>query len=347
MNTAVFSNLDALGQAISRAAPLMVTRPGLDKHPFRSTIPMRQRTADDVRRDLATIHKLAPEQVTDDMIALGQRAQVERVVALDAFVGPWLKQYHDLFVRLTLPPDQVEAYVRRERALLATLYFAVLEPTPSLHRVRKLAYQLALDARTPLREDLFHVEPRETANGWQLSLLDTPAARDYGVAPGGDIAALSPHARFVFEAVLPRLDVQSIMDWIELVFGRQPERRDTLEFLDVREFSYRIEDDGKLRLWIGAVEVQGIHRKDEQALLTFFCENPKLSLTGSELKKRLGKNAIKNPSQAAKNIKEALRVVLPDAGGWLQTAPYRWADGIQVRPTAANRRSRARGNKTR
>jgi hypothetical protein len=119
--------------------------------------------------------------------------------------------------------------------------------------------------------------------------------------------------------------------WIESIYGREPEERDAAEFATAPRLDYQSSPGGLLRLWIGGEEVPGIGRKDEQALLRYFCENSEAKATGPQLRMLLGEDKISNPSQAARGVKEALGKALPEAKDWLLTDPLRWAEGVEVR----------------
>lgn len=327
-----------LRRAILAAAPVMFglsTQSPADRKPVVATPQCgEEMTTEEIRRNIAGLHRVSLNQVSSEAAKQYHDALIRQAEDCASAIISRFVAYERLFTRLDLMPAEVEPYIRRERRLLASLYFEAREPVPSPHQLRRLVYQLAIDVRHPVEGDLAKIECHQEHDGWRLRVHSTLAHRASALPPpDGDITAFSPLVPHVLACInQTRPDGPRLVNWIELVFGRQPVHQDTLDFSDTRELEFEIDGD-HLQLWVGAVEVAGIDRKDEQALLRYFCDNPTGSCTGAELARRL-KGKITNPSQAVHSINKALGMVLPEVGEWLLTKPIRWAAGVQVRPRA-------------
>lgn len=242
-----------------------------------------------------------------------------------------VESYTALCTRLGLSPEQVDGYLRRERRLLAELYFAACEPRPSEDRLLRLAYQLALDARSPLQgSPEWFAATRFTDGSWAVGYHVSPVTRAVRLPPSRYVTSLSPLAGAVFERLgRTPTDYTGLAAVVRTLFLREPRPEDTAEPVVDPVVEYRVED-GQVRLWAAGVEVNGLHRKDEQALLRYFCRYPTARLTGPKLKEKVGEPGIANPSQAAKRVRAALRTTCEQAGDWFQTDPFRWAKGVRV-----------------
>jgi hypothetical protein len=259
----------------------------------------------------ATLHQAADE------------AASRVLAALDAYVA--------LFQRLGLGPHEVLAYIRRERRLIAELYFAAREPKPSPDRLRRLGLQLAVDARLPVDGRLERFVAVSAGPGFALRVYPTASAAGVNLPPPTPpISAFSPRASLVLPGLVEgRVDADAIVGRVETLFGRAPEVRDAQEVDEDRELTYAITDD-RLQLWVAGVEVTGIEGRDAQKFLKYFCPRPGIRKSGRELE-RLSSVKITNASQTVGLIRARLGSVTPAARNWLLTRPLRWADGVRIR----------------
>lgn len=213
--------------------------------------------------------------------------------------------YVEHFIALGITSEEVKGFTEQERRLLATMYFAARESPPSADKLLRLALQLAIDVRQPVTGNLQHVT---LAN----------------------LTVTNPSAEPVWAWVrADPPDALRLAAWIERTFGRQPERRE-INPANARVIEYTM--GTPTRLWVGDVEVASITGKNEQALLRYFCENVEARMTGPELVRELGEDALTNPSYAAQVIRAALGHAHPPAQNWFLTRPFRWADDVIVRP---------------
>src|SRR5262249_6633985 len=140
----------------------------------------------------------------------------------------------------------------------------------------------------------------------------------------------------------PRIDRDAIVYFVEGIFGGPPTEGDRARKAAPSALEYAIDADGCDRLWVRDVEVSGIHRKDVQDMLRFFCENPETRCAGRALQKNAGLK-IPNASEAAKILRSRLEDADSTAADWFTTGPLRWAEGcrpIRRKKNAGKPRSR-------
>lgn len=243
--------------------------------------------------------------------------------------------YVEHFLAVGVRPDEVPEYLRWERRTLASPYFLLRDPRSSPAAIRKLAYRYALDARHEVDDEPGKVGIRPAG---ELSGAGGGAGKPFP-APA-EQAERHRLGTMLSEAILSHLEdpdpnFYALLHGIEKVLGGEPKPSDTLKANTPPRLSYSIEGD-VLRLWTGGTLVPGLRGKNEQALLKYFCENPKAEVRGRALQQRLG-GQLTNASKATKAVGAAMREVNEQAGEWLLTDPLRWAADITPVPHPGTR----------
>jgi len=246
-------------------------------------------------------------------------------------LGVYLTGYVRQFERLAVLPADVHDYLLWEQRVLGSLYAAAREPVVSRSRIQDLALRLAVDPRrTPEGHRSQYVVD---CDGEGVTIGKYPGNETYsGLFPPADQWSVHP----VFVVKLLRLvygqegiHPQELVDFVEAVFHGAPREGLTIEGAVTARLTYSLGED-RVRLWVMGQEVKGIDGRYEQIFLRLMCPEPTISCTGPQMK--TWAPGLKNPSSAAKKIRTAMKAISPEASHFLQTNPFRWADGIVPMP---------------
>ncbi len=247
------------------------------------------------------------------------------------FVVHNIASYLCTFDRLRVTPDGVNHFLRAERAVIADIDLAARQPVPSSGRLHQLALRLTVDPRTasdPERYTLALVDDRPVVRRYALPRGERPAL----ATPEESIRQYTLPAEIVLRELLsPRFDHRRLAARTERLFGRPVTAADgTAAVLDAnRLVEYEIAGE-RVRVWVVGREVAGVDCVDCQRVLLYFCRYPTRRVDGPALKVACG---ARNPSRGVKDLMKALRAA--GAGDWFAQRPYRWEDGVVVRPRVA------------